>query len=41
LHKPPDIKRNRKPAPGISFAEPNLPTLIADCIALGESEQKP
>jgi len=37
LHEPPDIKDNRKPAPGISFTAPNLPTLIADCIALGES----
>jgi len=37
LHEPPDIKRNRKPAPGISFTAPNLPTLIADCIALGAS----
>ncbi len=35
FHEPPDIKHNRKPAPGISFTEPNLPTLIADCIALG------
>jgi hypothetical protein len=35
LHDTPDIKRNRKPAPGIGFAAPNLPTLIADCIALG------
>ena len=35
LHEPPDIKHNRKPAPGISFQAPNLPTLIADCIALG------
>jgi hypothetical protein len=34
LHEPPDIKRNRKPAPGISFQAPNLPTLIADCMAL-------
>ena len=30
------IKHNRKPAPGISFDAPNLPTLIADCIRLGE-----
>ena len=37
LHEPPDIKHNRKPAPGISFQSPNLPTLIADCIALGAS----
>jgi hypothetical protein len=41
FHEPPDIKRNRKPAPGISFTEPNLPTLIADCIALGESGEEP
>lgn len=33
---PPDIKHNRRPAPSISFTAPNLPTLIADCIALGE-----
>jgi len=36
LHTPPNIKRNRKPAPGISFAAPNLPSLIRDCIALGK-----
>jgi len=28
MHLPPDIKRNRVPAPGISFEEPNLPGLI-------------
>lgn len=33
-HEPPDIKHNRRPAPGISFTEPNLATLIADCVAL-------
>ena len=27
-HEPPDIKQNRRPAPGISFTAPNLPTLI-------------
>lgn len=37
LHEPPDIKHNRQPAPGISFDSPNLPTLIEDCIALGDS----
>jgi hypothetical protein len=37
LHELPDIKHNRKPAPGISFDAPNLPTLIADCVALGAS----
>ncbi len=36
-HEPPDIKHNRRPAPGISFQSPNLPTLIADCAALGET----
>ena len=36
-HEPPNIKHNRKPAPGISFAVPNLPTLIADCLELGDS----
>ncbi|HEY85559.1 MAG TPA: hypothetical protein G4N96_10670 [Chloroflexi bacterium] len=35
LHEPPDIKHNRKPAPGITFQSPNAPALIADCIALG------
>jgi hypothetical protein len=41
LHEPPDIKHNRKPAPGISFTAPDFPTLIADCVALGESDQEP
>ena len=40
-HEPPDIKHNRKPAPGISFQAPNLPALIADCIALGEAQVNP
>ncbi|MEW5987949.1 MAG: DUF6516 family protein [Chloroflexota bacterium] len=35
-HEEPDIKHNRRPAPGISFETPNLPTLIADCIALSK-----
>jgi len=45
-HEPPDIssledkragiKHNRRPAPGISFTAPNLATLVADCIQLGE-----
>jgi len=39
LHTPPDIKHNRQPAPGITFAPSNLTTLIEDCIALGTSEQ--
>lgn len=45
LHDPPDpstgsgqsIKHNRKPAFGITFDTPNLPTLIADCIGLGNA----
>lgn len=33
-HEPPDIKHNRRPAPGISFTDPNLPALMADCLAM-------
>jgi len=29
-HIPPDIKRNRIPAPGLSFTRPNLPFLIQE-----------
>lgn len=29
-HIPPDIKRNRIPAPGMSFRQPNLPGLIRE-----------
>lgn len=29
-HIPPDIKRNRIPAPGLSFSQPNLPFLITE-----------
>lgn len=35
-HEPPDMKHNRRPAPGITFQSPNLPTLIADCLGLSE-----
>ena len=38
-HEPPDIKHNRKPAPGVTFSAPNLPTLIADCDELGKTLQ--
>jgi hypothetical protein len=31
-HIPPDIKHNRIPAPGLSFAQPNLPFLIQEII---------
>ncbi len=33
-HIPPDIKHNRIPAPGMSFAQPNLPVLIVEIEAL-------
>jgi hypothetical protein len=33
-HVPPDIKHNRLPAEGISFTEPNLPTLISEIARL-------
>ena len=29
-HTPPDIKRNRVPAPDLSFSQPNLPALIRE-----------
>lgn len=29
-HVPPNIKRNRIPAPGLSFTQPNLPFLITE-----------
>lgn len=35
-HMLPDIKRNRHPAPGISFTQPNLTTLIADVARLAQ-----
>lgn len=34
-HESPDIKHNRRPAFGLSFRAPNIPTLITDCINLG------
>jgi hypothetical protein len=35
-HVPPDIKRHRIPAPGISFTQPNLATLVREIIDLAE-----
>jgi len=32
-HEFPDIRRNRRPALGISFQSPNLPTLISHCLS--------
>lgn len=39
LHDPPDIKHNRRPAPGISFTEPNLPTPTAEIARLAPPEE--
>lgn len=33
-HVPPDIKHNRIPAPGMSFIQPNLPSLIREIESL-------
>ena len=33
-HTPPNIKRNRLPAPQMSFSAPNLPALIREIEAL-------
>ena len=33
-HVPPNIKRNRIPAPGLSFSQPNLPQIVAEIEAL-------
>ena len=39
-HVPPNIKRNRIPAPGMSFTHPNLPRLIAEVELLVQIENK-
>ncbi len=39
-HIPPDIKRNRIPAPGMSFTEPNLPLVIREVEELIEKMEK-
>jgi hypothetical protein len=36
-HVPPDIKRHRIPAPGMSFARPNLPAVVQEIYELGRS----
>lgn len=33
-HVPPNIKRNRIPAPGLSFTQPNLPQIVEEIEAL-------
>lgn len=37
-HVPPNIKRNRIPAPGISFIKPNLPYLIQELEQLSHED---
>jgi hypothetical protein len=37
-HVPPNIKRNRIPAPEISFTEPNLPVLLQEIEVLIQSD---
>ena len=39
FHEGPNIKHNRKAAPGINFEVPNIPTLIADCVKLVEGKK--
>jgi hypothetical protein len=34
-HVPPDIRRNRIPAPGLSFEAPNLPAILQEIEELG------
>lgn len=34
-HEEPDIKHHRVPAAGVSFHEPNLLTIIDDCLQIG------
>lgn len=38
-HVPPNIKRNRIPAPGLGFAKPNLPFLIKEIEDLFSGEK--
>jgi len=38
-HVPPNIKRNRIPAPEISFTEPNLPALVQEIEVLIQSDK--
>lgn len=38
-HVPPNIKRNRIPAPNMSFTRPNIPALVADVEALLEKAE--
>ena len=39
-HVPPEIKRNRVPAPGISFTAPNLPRLIREILGTINADGK-
>lgn len=40
FHEEPDIKHNRRPAPGISFDAPNLLAVIADCMGLANAREE-
>jgi hypothetical protein len=40
-HVPPDIKRNRIPAPNLSFERPNLPIIVQEIEAAGKSGAEP
>lgn len=35
FHEAPDIKHNRRPAPGLTFEFPNLLVVIEDCLTFG------
>jgi hypothetical protein len=37
-HVPPDLKRNRVPAPGFTFMAPNIPILIAEVAAMAHAD---
>jgi hypothetical protein len=39
-HVPPNIKRNRIPAPQMSFTQPNLPALIQEIEELFKNEKR-
>lgn len=39
-HVPPEIKRNRVPAPGITFTAPNLPQLVREMLETQKAQSK-
>lgn len=41
-HVPPNIKRNRIPAPGLGFEHPNLPQIVAEIeVLIAQPEENP